>query len=145
MMVLDKVKAYLKITWDDEDALLQGIIDRGKEYINDLVGTELEYKIVTPAHEAYESALADIIEAVKREEEPITTEEAITLILEAEEARDSVVVKPTPAVALLLDYCRYVYNNASEYFEENFQKEILRLQLKTGVSLLPAEGEEDEV
>ncbi len=30
---------------------------------------------------------------------------------------------------LLLDYCRYIYNNASEYFEENFESEILRLQL----------------
>jgi len=30
---------------------------------------------------------------------------------------------------LLLDYCRYAYNNATEYFEENYQPEILRLQL----------------
>lgn len=141
--MLNKVKDYLKITWNDEDNLIQDIIDRGKEYINDLVGTELEYKIVTSAHEAYESALAGILEDVKREEEPITTEEAITLILEAEEARDSIVVKPTPAAALLLDYCRYVYNNASEYFEENFKKEILRLQLMTGVSLLPVEEDAD--
>lgn len=35
--------------------------------------------------------------------------------------------------SLLLEYCRYVYNNATEYFEENFQKEILRAQLKVGV------------
>ncbi len=41
--------------------------------------------------------------------------------------------------SLLLDYCRYVYNNASEYFEENFASEILRLQLQTGVDQLPAE------
>ena len=34
---------------------------------------------------------------------------------------------------LLLDRCRYVYNNASEYFEESFQREILRLQLRMGV------------
>lgn len=46
-----------------------------------------------------------------------------------------------PAKSLLLDYCRYAYNNALEYFEENFQREILRLQLKTGVSQLP----QDEV
>ncbi len=45
--------------------------------------------------------------------------------------------KQGPASALLLDYVRYVYNNASEYFEENFSSEILRLQLQTGVSLLP--------
>lgn len=35
--------------------------------------------------------------------------------------------------SLLLDYCRYSYNNASEYFEENFHKEILRLQLQSAV------------
>jgi len=41
--------------------------------------------------------------------------------------------------SLLLDYCRYIYNNASEYFEENFASEILRLQLQTGVEQLPVE------
>jgi len=40
---------------------------------------------------------------------------------------------------LLLDYCRYVYNNASEYFEENYSKEILRLQLQEGIKALPVE------
>ncbi|CAC9931686.1 hypothetical protein PEPNEM18_01043 [Aedoeadaptatus nemausensis] len=30
---------------------------------------------------------------------------------------------------LLLDYCRYEYNQATEYFEDNYHKEILRLQL----------------
>ncbi len=45
--------------------------------------------------------------------------------------------------SLLFDYVRYAYNNASEYFEENFQREILRLQLMTGVDQLP-EDEEDE-
>ena len=38
-----------------------------------------------------------------------------------------------PARSLLLEYCRYVYNNATEYFEENFHKEILRLQLSVAV------------
>lgn len=33
------------------------------------------------------------------------------------------------AQSLFLNYCRYDYNNALEYFEENFHKEILRLQL----------------
>jgi len=41
--------------------------------------------------------------------------------------------------SLLFDYCRYAYNNALEYFEENFSKEILRLQLKIGISLMPVE------
>mgnify|MGYP001055497213 CR=1 FL=1 len=42
----------------------------------------------------------------------------------------------SPARALLLDYVRYAYNNATEYFEENFGKEILRLQIQEGVSSL---------
>ena len=37
------------------------------------------------------------------------------------------------ARSLLFDYVRYAYSNASEYFEENFSKEILRLQLKSAV------------
>ena len=37
------------------------------------------------------------------------------------------------AKTLFLNYCRYDYNQALEYFEDNFQKEILRLQLKEGV------------
>ena len=31
--------------------------------------------------------------------------------------------------ALLMDYCRYSYNNALEYFEENFKRQLLRLQM----------------
>lgn len=42
-------------------------------------------------------------------------------------------------LSLLLDYCRYVYNNASEYFEENFAGEILRLQIQVGVEQMSAE------
>ena len=34
------------------------------------------------------------------------------------------------AKTLLLNYCRYDYNSALEYFEDNFQKQIVRLQLK---------------
>ena len=34
---------------------------------------------------------------------------------------------------LLLNYCRYDYNNAPEYFEENFKSEILRMQLQVAV------------
>ena len=35
--------------------------------------------------------------------------------------------------SLCLDCCRYDYNNALEYFEENFAKEILRMQLQAAV------------
>lgn len=41
--------------------------------------------------------------------------------------------------SLFLDYCRYAYNNATEYFEENFAAEILRLQIQIGVSELPVD------
>lgn len=88
--MLQTVKDYLKITWNDEDSNIQSIIDRGKAHLNSLVGAELDF----------------LTEGLPR--------------------------------SLLFDYCRYVYNNASEYFEENFQQEILRLQLMTGVAEMPA-------
>lgn len=88
--MLQAVKDYLKITWDDEDASLQAMIERGKAYLNDLTDAELDFDL------------------------------------------------PGPAQSLLLDYCRYWYNNASEYFEENFARELLRLQLQVGVGELDA-------
>lgn len=91
--MLEAVKNYLKITWDDEDAAIQDIIEQSKAYLNELVGAELDFE---------QKGLAR---------------------------------------SLLFDRCRYAYNNASEYFEENFQREILRLQLKVGVSELPTEVE----
>ena len=94
--MLEAVKGYLKITWDEEDEAVTDLIDRGKKKLEELTGADLDFE---------------------------------------NEGLDR---------SLLFDYCRYAYNNASEYFEENFQKEILRLQLMTGVSLLPVDGEEDE-
>lgn len=95
-MLLQEVKDYLKITWDDEDANIEGIIARGKAYLDDLTGTTLDFT-------------AD-----------------------------------GPPKSLLLDYCRYVYNNASEYFEANYQQELLRLQLQVAVETLPVEVVPDE-
>ena len=89
--MLQKVKAYLKITWDDEDTAITDLITRGKKKLEGLAGAELDFDT-----------------------------EGL-------------------ACSLLFDYCRYVYNNASEYFEENFAGEILRLQLQTGVDQLPAD------
>ena len=83
--MLQEVKEYLKITWDDEDNYIQGIFNRGKDYLNNLTGTELNFEV---------------------EGQP---------------------------KALLLDYCRYAYNNALEYYESNFHKEIVRLQLQEAV------------
>lgn len=83
--MLEELKNYLKITWDSENIYLEDIINRGKEYLKDLTGTNLDFEVEGQAR------------------------------------------------SLLLDYCRYYYNSAIEYFEENFQKEILRLQLKEAV------------
>jgi len=94
--VIAKVKDYLKITWNDEDAAVNDLIVRGEKKLEELVGAELNFETEGQAR------------------------------------------------SLLFDYVRYAYNNASEYFEENFQREILRLQLKVGCSLLPEEGEDVE-
>ncbi len=83
--MLQEVKEYLKITWDDEDNYIQGIFNRGKDYLNNLTGTELDFEV---------------------EGQP---------------------------KALLLDYCRYAYNNALEYFEENFHRELRRLIIQEAV------------
>ncbi|MGI6629356.1 MAG: phage gp6-like head-tail connector protein [Bacillota bacterium] len=93
--MLKEVKDYLKITWNDEDAAIVRLIDRGIAKLQELVGAELDFDIEGQAR------------------------------------------------SLLFDYIRYAYNNASEYFEENFQQEILRLQLMTGVGMLPAEDDDD--
>lgn len=95
--MLELVKAYLKITWDDEDASISALIARGQAKLEELTGAVLDFDT----------------EGLAR--------------------------------SLLFDYVRYAYNNASEYFEENFQKEILRLQLTTGVSLLPEDDADAEV
>lgn len=41
--------------------------------------------------------------------------------------------RESPERDLLLNYCRYAYNNALEYFEESFHREIVRLQLQEAV------------
>ncbi len=87
MSLLLELKDYLKITWDNEDAYLQNIINRGQEYLKDLTVTDLDFE------------------------------------------------KEGLAKSLLLDYCRYYYNNAVEYFEENFQRQIVRLQLMEAVKV----------
>lgn len=83
--MLQEVKDNLRITWNDEDLRLNNIIARGKSYLKELTGTELDFD---------------------KEGQP---------------------------KSLLLNYCRYDYNSALEYFEENFQREILRLQFVEAV------------
>lgn len=83
--MLKELKDYLKITWDSENDYLGNIIARGKEYLKDLTGTDIDFE------------------------------------------------GEGQAKSLLLDYCRYYYNNAIEYFEDNFQKQIVRLQYKEAI------------
>ena len=42
---------------------------------------------------------------------------------------------------LLLDMCRYVWNNASEDFEENYLSDLLMLRAKYKTEAVPDEGE----
>lgn len=86
--MLEKVKDDLRITWDDEDARLLGMIERAKADIDELMGVGLDYD------------------------------------------------EPGPALTLMLNRVRYDYNNALEYFEDNFHSEIVRLQLQVGVKEL---------
>ena len=95
--MLQEIKNYLKITWDDEDDFLTSLITRGQTKLQELAGAELDFEVEGQAR------------------------------------------------SLLFDFVRYAYNNASEYFEENFREEILRLQLMTGVALLPKGPAEDDV
>lgn len=136
-MLLEAVKDYLKITWDDEDVAIQGIIGRGQAYLNGLAGAELDYAVCVSNDEQYAADLRAILGELTAEpaegEEAMTIDEAIAQILAAEGRRDSCTAKPSLAVSLLLDYCRYAYSNALEYFEENFRAQILRLQLLEGV------------
>jgi hypothetical protein len=88
-LLLEEAKSYLRITWGEEDTLLNTLISRGKRKLEELAGAELDFET----------------EGLAR--------------------------------SLLLDYVRYAYNNASEYWEENFRFDILRLQLMTGVAELP--------
>lgn len=145
--MLQTVKDYLKITWADEDAAIQASIGRGQAYLNGLVGAELDYAVCASDVEQYVADLRAILEELTAEPEepgegeepeaPMTIDEGIELILAAEGRRDSCTAKPSLAVSLLLDYCRYAYGNALEYFEENFAKELLRLQLQEGIKAMP--------
>ncbi len=47
MAILDDVKAYLDITWEDQPTnnKLTGIIERGKAYLNDISGATLNYDV----------------------------------------------------------------------------------------------------
>ena len=82
-MILEELKARLRITEDEDDLdLLRPILKKGIAKINNIVGADINYE-------------------------------------EDDEAGE-----------ILLEYGRYAYNNAGEYFETNFSTELIRLQIK---------------
>lgn len=83
--MLEELKKSLSITWNDKDESLQRSIEAGKEYLEGIAGTSLDFK---------SSSLNK---------------------------------------TLLFEYCRYDYNNALEYFEDNFIRQLTQLQIRSVV------------
>lgn len=44
-MLLDELKNYLRITWDDEDTELTKLYERGQKTLNRIIGVELNYEL----------------------------------------------------------------------------------------------------
>jgi hypothetical protein len=100
--LLDTVKAYLHITWQDDatDSTITGYINRGMKRLQTIAGASLDFTV---------------------EDQPRM---------------------------LLLDYCRYANSQALEVFEQNFQSELLDLNLRTqapvidGLNLMATQSSE---
>ncbi|SEG79426.1 hypothetical protein SAMN04487919_12720 [Bacillus sp. ok061] len=79
--LLQELKDVLKITWNEEDASLIKLLEKGEAYLLDLTNASFDFsKELTPKY-------------------------------------------------LLLERCRYVYNNAGDEFEKNYKNELSRLIL----------------
>lgn len=97
MELLDTLKSYLDITWQDEhtDDKLSGILARAKDLLVQYAGTDL-------------INFAD----------------------------------GTAEQQLLLDLCRYIWNNASEDFETNYLSDLLMLRAKYQVEAMHSATEQ---
>ncbi|MGE7132022.1 phage head-tail connector protein [Lysinibacillus xylanilyticus] len=93
--LLIELKHRLRITWDDEDAELERIINRAKSYFEKL------------------------------------TSKAFSFGLDAWETE------------LLLERCRYVYNNAADEFEKNFADELKRLIMHVALEKRAENGQQE--
>lgn len=84
MALLDKLKNYLDITWNDThtDEKLSGILARAQAKLCAYAGAELTF------------------------------------------------AENTDEQQLLFDLCRYVWNNASEDFEDNYRADLIMLRAK---------------
>ena len=79
--LLQELKDVLKITWNEEDASLIKLLEKGEAYLLVLTNASFDFsKELTPKD-------------------------------------------------LLLERCRYVYNNAGDEFEKNYKNELSRLIL----------------
>lgn len=83
--LLEELKSVLKITWNEEDAHLNSILDKGKAYLLGLTNASFDFSK----------------ELIPKE--------------------------------LLLERCRYVYNNAGDEFEKNYKNELSRLILDVAI------------
>ena len=98
MALLDTLKTYLDITWDDPHTndKLSGILARAQTKLCAYAGTE---SLAFPDGSAEQQ--------------------------------------------LLLDLCRYTYNNASEDFEENYKPDLLMLRAKYTAEVMTGENESE--
>ena len=96
MALLDTLKNYLDITWDDAhtDEKLTGILARAQDKLCAYAGTALGFSDGTDEQQ------------------------------------------------LLLDLCRYIYNNASEDFEDNYRADLIMLRAKHKTEAMTDESEE---
>ncbi|KOS60898.1 phage head-tail connector protein [Lysinibacillus agricola] len=94
--LLKELKGRLRITWDDEDAELERIINRAKSYLEKLTSKAFSFEL-----DQWETEL-------------------------------------------LLERCRYVYNNAADEFEKNFADELKRLILHVALEKRAVDGEQED-
>ena len=96
MALIDTLKDYLDITWDDlhTDAKLGGILARAQAKICAYAGVES----------------LDFADGTDEQQ-------------------------------LLFDLCRYVYNNASEDFEDNYRADLIMLRAKYNTEAMTDESE----
>ncbi|MED3799818.1 phage head-tail connector protein [Lysinibacillus capsici] len=94
--LLAELKSRLRITWNDEDAELERIINRAKSYFEKLTSKTFSFEL-----DSWETEL-------------------------------------------LLERCRYVYNNAADEFENNFADELKRLIMHVALEKRAEIGEQQE-